>query len=92
MSPEQMVRLKDIAGIREGVNTYITDNLGWKAADNDLGWSARYVSAKLAILTGQTMPFAELEGHVQLALSETNSDLVKELTAELIAEKICDRA
>lgn len=78
-----------MVAVREAVTQYISDNVGWRAEDRDLVWSHRYVTAKLSLLYGKTMPFSELVDQIRAALSETTAPQVQLLTPELIAEKIC---
>ena len=89
MLPEQLVQLNALTDIRDAARKYMDDNIGWRAEDRDLVWSYRYVAAKLSLLHGQTMTFGELTQTVATVLSETSSPLVRQLTPELIAKKLC---
>ncbi|HEY3780151.1 MAG TPA: hypothetical protein VGL56_03630 [Fimbriimonadaceae bacterium] len=91
MSPEQTVKVNDLAAVRDAARQYVTDNMmgGYRAEDRDFVWSYRYIAAKLSLMHGQEFTFGQLTQAVQQTLSETSSPLTKELTASLIAEKIC---
>jgi hypothetical protein len=91
MSPEQRVQVNALAAVRDAARQYITDNNmgGYRAEDRDFVWSLRYIAAKLSLMHQQEMTFGELTQAVQSTLAETSSPLTKELTASLIAEKIC---
>jgi hypothetical protein len=90
MAPDQLVKVKDLQATRDAVAKYLNDNVGWRAEFRDLVWSHRYVIAKLALLANKTMCFSDLVSQVSAALAETTSDLIRRLTPELIAEKMCD--
>jgi len=85
-----MVKVKELQPVRDAVRKYLTDNAGWRAEDRDLVWSHRYVVARLALLAGETMSFADLCTQVEAALAEASAPIIKRLTPSLIAEKIAD--
>jgi hypothetical protein len=89
MVPEQIVLVHNMQDARAAVQQYLTDNIGYQAEDRDLVWSWRYLVAKLSLMGGQKLPFADLVAAVSTTISETNSEKVKFLTAELIAKKMC---
>lgn len=89
MTSEQIVQVNDLKSVREAARQYMLDNVGWRAEDRDLVWSFRLVSVKLALLERKVLSFGELTQKVQDVLLEAPSDLIKRLTAALIAEKIC---
>jgi len=91
MSPEQRVQVNDLAAVRDAARQYVTDNNmgGYRAEDRDFVWSYRYIAAKLSLMHQKEMTFGELTQAVQTTLNETSSPITKELTASLIAEKIC---
>lgn len=90
MAPDQLVKVKEVHQVRDAVRKYLTDNAGWRAEDRDLVWSHRYVIAKLALLAGQKMHFADLDSQVRAALAEATADQIRKLTPELIAERMSD--